>query len=51
MDLAPFTLIDPCGYAGLPVLDLACLGVADARLAWDMVADRLAERLQAHLSA
>ncbi len=27
MDLAPYALIDPCGYAGLRVVDLATLGV------------------------
>ncbi len=27
MDLAPYALIDPCGYAGLQVIDLATLGV------------------------
>ncbi len=48
MDLAPYALIDPCGYAGLQVVDLATLGVeADC----DDVSLRLAERLQAHLSA
>ncbi len=48
MDLAPYSLIDACGYAGLEVVDLATLGVeADC----DDVAVRLGERLQAHLSA
>jgi len=48
MDLAPYSLIDPCGYAGLQVVDLATLGIeADCEDA----AVRLAERLQAHLSA
>jgi lipoyl(octanoyl) transferase len=47
MDLAPFSLIDPCGYAGLPTVDLATLGVAST---WDSAADQLGERLQAHLS-
>ena len=48
MDLAPYALIDPCGYAGLQVVDLATLGVqADC----DDVAQHLSERLQAHLSA
>ena len=48
MDLTPYSLIDPCGYAGLAVVDLATLGVeADC----EDVAMRLAERLQAHLSA
>jgi lipoyl(octanoyl) transferase len=28
MDLAPFSRINPCGYAGLEVVDLARLGVA-----------------------
>jgi lipoyl(octanoyl) transferase len=28
MDLAPFADIDPCGYEGLPVTQLADLGVA-----------------------
>ena len=27
MDLAPFRRINPCGYAGMPVIDLASLGV------------------------
>lgn len=48
MDLTPYSLIDPCGYTGLQVVDLATLGVeADC----EGVALRLAERLQAHLSA
>ena len=48
MDLTPYSLIDPCGYAGLKVIDLVTLGVeADC----ENVAMRLAERLQAHLSA
>ncbi|MGZ8993022.1 MAG: lipoyl(octanoyl) transferase LipB [Burkholderiaceae bacterium] len=47
MDLAPYSLIDPCGYAGLQVVDLATLGVQAER---DDVAMRLSERLQAHLS-
>jgi lipoyl(octanoyl) transferase len=48
MDLAPYTLIDPCGYAGLQVVDLATLGV---QTDCEDVAMHLAERLQAHLSA
>jgi lipoyl(octanoyl) transferase len=48
MDLTPYSLIDPCGYAGLKVIDLATLGVkADC----EDVAMSLVERLQAHLSA
>ena len=48
MDLAPYSQIDPCGYAGLQVVDLATLGV---EAGCDDVATRLSERLQAHLSA
>jgi lipoyl(octanoyl) transferase len=48
MDLAPFALINPCGYAGLPVVDLASLGVT---VEPDVVATRLAERLALHLTA
>ncbi|MDO9074600.1 MAG: lipoyl(octanoyl) transferase LipB [Rubrivivax sp.] len=48
MDLEPFTRIDPCGYAGLRTVDLRALGV-DAT--WDDVAQRLAQQLQARLSA
>ena len=48
MDLAPYALIDPCGYPGLRVVDLATLGVrADCK----DVGMRLSERLQAHLSS
>lgn len=38
MDLAPFKFINPCGYAGLEVTQLADLGVA-------VDLDELAERL------
>lgn len=48
MDLAPFALINPCGYEGLPVIDLATLGVA---VEPDVVAARLTERLTTHLTA
>ena len=47
MDLAPYALIDPCGYAGLRVVDLATLGVRED---CKDVGMRLSERLQAHLS-
>ena len=47
MDLAPFALINPCGYAGLTTIDLATLGVSTEPAA---VARRLGERLCAHLS-
>lgn len=46
MDLTPYSLIDPCGYAGLAVVDLATLGVVTD---WNTAAARLSERLQAHL--
>ena len=47
MDLAPFSAIDPCGYPGLRTVDLATLGVA---VGWQDCADRLVERLGAHLA-
>jgi len=47
MDLEPFTRIDPCGYTGLRTVDLATLGVVAEP---SEAAQRLAERLQAHLS-
>jgi lipoyl(octanoyl) transferase len=47
MDLHPFSLINPCGYANLPVVDLATL---DRRADWTDAAARLGERLQAHLT-
>lgn len=43
MDLAPFSAINPCGYAGLPTVDLRSLGV---QVAWQEAADRLAGELQ-----
>lgn len=46
MDLEPYTRIDPCGYAGLRTVDLAFCGVPAS---WQDVAQRWAERLQAHL--
>ncbi len=48
MDLTPYALIDPCGYAGLTVVDLATLGIETD---CNDVALRLSQRLQAHLSA
>jgi lipoyl(octanoyl) transferase len=47
MDLAPFHMIDPCGYAGLAVTQLADLGVAlpPAAVA-PALADSLCEQLQ-----
>jgi len=44
MDLGPFGAINPCGYAGMPVMQCRDLGIA---LAPDDVEDRLAEALQA----
>lgn len=47
MDLEPFSRINPCGYAGLPTVDLRSLGVT---LGWDEAAARLSHQLQALLS-
>ncbi|MEX0429886.1 lipoyl(octanoyl) transferase LipB [Spiribacter insolitus] len=46
MDLAPFQRINPCGYAGMPVTDLASLGV-DCPMA--AAFDGLTARLRAGL--
>lgn len=46
MDLTPFTQINPCGYEGLRVTQLADLGV---RLAPDAIAERLADHIKALL--
>lgn len=49
MDLAPFAAIDPCGYPGLAVTDLAALGIADtAAAAGARLAARLALALDRH---
>jgi lipoyl(octanoyl) transferase len=47
MDLAPFSLINPCGYANLPAVDLRTL---DIGVDWNDAAAGLAERLRTHLS-
>lgn len=47
MDLRPFSMIDPCGYAGLATVDLATLDIAAD---WNDAATRLGQRLQAHFS-
>jgi lipoyl(octanoyl) transferase len=47
MDLAPFSLINPCGYANLPAVDLKTL---DIQVEWTDAAIALAERLKTHLS-
>jgi len=46
MDLAPFTWINPCGYAGLATVDMRTMGI-DAPLA--DVQQALAQALTAHL--
>lgn len=48
MDLKPFDVINPCGYAGLATVDLATLGV---KTTWDTVAGQLAGRLSELLAA
>lgn len=48
MDLAPFELVNPCGYAGLVTTDLRTLGVGAG---WDEVAVQLAGQLQRRLAA
>lgn len=45
MDLSPFARINPCGYAGLPAVDLAKLGVV---IPWQTAADHLSWRLVRH---
>ena len=47
MDLEPFSRINPCGYAGLPVTDLTACGV---HATCDEVATRLSEALLRQLS-
>jgi len=42
MDLSPFHAINPCGYPGLEVTQLADFGITDAQ---ELVAAKLAERL------
>ncbi len=46
MDLAPFDLINPCGYPGLKTIDLSTIGVA---VETNEVAQVLAEKLIAYL--
>ena len=43
MDLAPFARINPCGYAGLQVVDVASLGVC---VSCDAAAQLLAAHIQ-----
>jgi len=46
MDLHPYRLINPCGYVGLPTVDMAQCGVSAT---WDDVAPVLGDRLRRHL--
>src|ERR1700722_16910590 len=46
MDLRPFLVINPCGYAGLETIDMATLGVAAD---WDEVARTFAACLTANI--
>lgn len=46
MDLSPFAAINPCGYAGMAVTQLAAFHPG---IGVDVVADRLVEALQARL--
>jgi lipoyl(octanoyl) transferase len=48
MDLEPFSRINPCGYAGLPTVDLSTIGVS---VAWDDAARLLATHLVRLLAA
>jgi lipoyl(octanoyl) transferase len=47
MDLEPFSRINPCGYAGLPTVDLSTIGVC---VSWDEAAQVLGHKLMAALS-
>jgi lipoyl(octanoyl) transferase len=47
MDLTPFSRINPCGYEGLPTVDLATLGVS---IGWRAAADRLSKKLAQHFT-
>jgi lipoyl(octanoyl) transferase len=44
MDLQPFEVINPCGYAGLRTVDLASFGLV---LTASEVANHLADKIQA----
>ena len=48
MDLEPFSRINPCGYAGLPTVDLSTMGVS---VTWDDAARQLATHLTHLLAA
>jgi len=52
MDLSPFMRIDPCGFPGLPVTQLAELvSVVDIPVLGDVLAQALASRLGTTLDA
>lgn len=46
MDLAPFSRINPCGYAGLQTVDLSTIGVA---CTWNEAAQVLSQKLATYL--
>jgi lipoyl(octanoyl) transferase len=47
MDLSPFDVINPCGYAGLPVTQTRALGMAlDAGTVADLLVPKLAAQLE-----
>lgn len=46
MDLAPYTQINPCGFAGLATVDLSTIGVS---VTWQEAADLLGRKLAAQL--
>lgn len=46
MDLEPYNRINPCGYAGLPTVDLSTMGIF---VDWNDVAQVLGDKLRAHL--
>lgn len=47
MDLSPYLRINPCGYAGLPTVDLSTMGVS---ITWDEAAGVLTRHLNALLT-
>ena len=47
MDLEPFSRINPCGYAGLQIVDLSTIGVS---VSWQEAADVFSQKLVSYLS-
>ena len=47
MDLEPFSRINPCGYAGLQIVDLSTIGVS---VSWQEAADVFSQKLVSFLS-